>query len=202
MVPTIRRALISIVSVLLNTKEMRRDVPIIDIREISANTEDRKENRYKEARVEATRPKSIKQRVCVTVLIDIVLRARVSNAPKAKALESIVPKNAAIRDTTRNEPSQWGNEVKTPPMNRLDGSILIPTNLKLRPRYAIDPATSTRRIKALVSPFFKARKSLLAKILWKLSGWASRLKNCNKANPTAKPSWLESKAVGIFFNVK
>ena len=134
MVPTIRNALISVVSVLLNTKEIRRDVPIIDIREISANTEDKKEYKYKEARAEATIPKSIKYRVCLTVLIDMVLRARVSSAPKAKALESIVPRNAAIRDTTRNEPSQWGNEVKTPSMNRLDGSILIPANLKLRPR--------------------------------------------------------------------
>jgi hypothetical protein len=48
------------VSVLLNTKEIRRDVPMIDMREISANTEDRKENKYKEARVEPTIPKSIK----------------------------------------------------------------------------------------------------------------------------------------------
>jgi hypothetical protein len=36
-VPTIRRALISIVSVLLNAKEIRRHVPTIDIREIRAN---------------------------------------------------------------------------------------------------------------------------------------------------------------------
>jgi hypothetical protein len=73
-------------------------------------------------------------------------------------------------------------------MNRFAGSILIPANLKFMPRYAMEPATSIIRIRALRSPFFKAKESLLAKILWKLSGCPSKLRNCSKANPIAKPS--------------
>ena len=94
------------------------------------------------------------------------------------------------------------NAIKTPSMNRFAGSIFIPPSLKLIPRYPMDPATSIRRIKALMSPFFKAKESLLAKILWKLSGCASKLRNCNKDNPIARPSWLESKAAGNFPNVR
>ena len=60
MVPTIRKVLSSVVSVLLNRREIRRAVPTMEMSEISANTEDKKENKYKEAKADAAIPKSIK----------------------------------------------------------------------------------------------------------------------------------------------
>ena len=47
-VPTNRNVLIS-KELSLNTNETNRAAPITDIRDISANTDERKENKYKEA---------------------------------------------------------------------------------------------------------------------------------------------------------
>ncbi len=50
--------------------------------------------------------------------------------------------------------------------------------------------------------FFSDLEFLTAKILWKLSGCAKRLKNWSKANPTANQNNDGSKAEGIFSKVK
>lgn len=110
-------------------------------------------------------PASVKYRVCFTVELEGVLRLRVSKTPNANALESIVPMNAAIRDTTRNDPSRWGNAFNTPSMNKFVGSRVIPENLKLTPRYAIAPATRKRRIKEKVNPLLRDSESLVANTL-------------------------------------
>jgi hypothetical protein len=104
--PARRKELMSTESILRNTKDSKRAVPTMDISEISANTDARKENKYNEATAATTMLKSMKHRVCLTTLPDNLLRVGVSSTPKANALESIVPMNAAIRETTRSEPSQ------------------------------------------------------------------------------------------------
>ena len=55
-VPTIRKVLISKVFG-LNKNEARSAAPITDISDISANTEERKENRYKDAIAEIIKEK-------------------------------------------------------------------------------------------------------------------------------------------------
>ena len=125
-----RKLFISIGWVLAKKKEIRRAVPIIDMSEISANTEERKEYKYQEANAAPISPKRTKHRVSLTAFRDTVLRVLVSNTAKAKALESIVPIKAAMREITRKEPSQCGKTLKTPSTNRFAGSTLIPANLK------------------------------------------------------------------------
>lgn len=57
-----------------------------------------------------------------------------TKTPKAKALESIVPIKAAIRETVSNDDSQLGNDVNTFPINKFEGSVTTPESLKLIPR--------------------------------------------------------------------
>ena len=117
----------------LNITDTRRAAPTTDMRDISANTEERNENRYNEPIAETTIPRSMYIRVELTDIIFIFLMRDIST-PNAKALESIVPINAAIREMVRSEASQAGSTPSTPSVKRVDGSVKTPENLKLIPK--------------------------------------------------------------------
>ena len=133
MVPTMRKALISKVFG-LNRNEARSAAPITDISDMSANTEERKENKYKDAIAEIIIPSNVNSLVDLMTDSSAVFFILATRTPKAKALESIVPINAAIRETMRSDPSHPGKAPRTPSVNKLDGSAVIPANLKLIPR--------------------------------------------------------------------
>jgi len=132
-VPTNRKVLIS-KELSLNINETTRAAPITDIRDISANTDERKENKYKEAMADRRIQRSMNILVNFTVNSDDLSFIRAANTPNAKALESIVPINAAISETRSNEPSHTGKAPRTPSVKRFDGSVTTPANLKLMPR--------------------------------------------------------------------
>ena len=164
-IPVIRKILISAVFNFKNI-ETNKAAPITDIIETRAKTDCKNEKRYSEAMAEKTIPMRVKYRVNLTVESWVILFfARATNIPKANALESIVPIKAAIRDTTRSEPSHWGKAPSTPSINKFDGSIIIPENLKLMPRYAIEPATRVSNTNATIKLFFNVFESLTAKTL-------------------------------------
>ena len=164
MVPTRRKVLISKL-LSFTTNETRSAAPTTDIKDIRANTDDRKENKYNDAKAEMRIPSNMKSRVDWTMVVSLIFRILATSTPRAKALESIVPMKAAIRETVSNDPSHPGKIPNTPPVNKLDGSSTTPANLKFIPRYAIDPATRVSRTNAITRPLFRERASLLANTL-------------------------------------
>ncbi len=138
--PTAKKILSSVLFI-LKIKEINNAIPTIDINDIRAKTADKNENKYQEAKAATTILTTVNNLVCFTALVETIFRERENKTPKAKALESIAPIKAATREITRNDQNHWGRIPRTPSTNKFEGFIVTPANLKLIPRYAIEPAT-------------------------------------------------------------
>lgn len=140
----VTRKVFASIRFIFHIKEMSVRAPMTETREMRANTADKNEKRYHEASDARMMLPTMRYRVCLIVEVENIPRVVVNNTPRAKALESMVPMNAAINETANNELSHEGSAESTSVTKRFDGSEITPENLKLMPRYAIDPATNTR----------------------------------------------------------
>lgn len=131
--PTIRNVLIS--NVLgLSVIETTSVAPTTDINDISANTEDKNENRYSDEIAETIIPRRVKSLVDFMIDFSFAPLIFATRTPNAKALESIVPIKDAMSEMVNNGPSHEGNAVRTPLVNKSEGSLIRPENLKFIPR--------------------------------------------------------------------
>lgn len=132
-VPEIKKASI-IILLYLNTNERNKAAPIIDIRDIKAKTEDKKDTKKKEAKAENIIPNNMYTFIDDTLfLIDLCLKPE-TKEPKAKALESIVPIKAAIKEIDNREDNHFGILDSISLIKILEGSVINPENLKLIPK--------------------------------------------------------------------
>lgn len=118
----------------LNQKEIKREAPTTESNDIKAKTDDKKENRYKDNRAEIIIPNKVKNLAFLTRRFPVLFLKPAINVPKAKALESIVPIKAAIKEIDKREANHVGKTLKTPLVNKLEGSETTPPNLKLTPK--------------------------------------------------------------------